>query len=188
MGTSNFYTQNATKTFAICMDYEDEETGETISCTSEDCDDTLGYVRDLMEENKEYEYHELDGSPLHDDRNFSGRQIGSWRKYKMYGDVEVCCHIEAISRNGYYEGACLDWEIEIHVDGNTEDEIKTEDFTYNSNMSEGLCTMLAKKAQRWVDITREKMVDDIEKLFTQVAMPLVVVARFSNGETIYEKA
>ena len=67
--------------------------------------------------------------------------------------------VYVIVRSGYYSGCNLDWD--IYYD---ESPSKTD------------------------EATGQQLIDKLEKLYAQWSMPLKVKARFSNGETWYEKA
>ena len=44
------------------------------------------------------------------------------------------------------------------------------------------------KLLKWAEKTKTELIKLIEEVFTKVSMPLNVVASFSNGGTIYQKA
>jgi len=199
MGTSNFYNKNASKYFAVLMDSEqpvldDEgnETEETEIHTVEDyeVDDFIEYIHEKLTESKFENWiptkliWEKDSN-----RNFEGRILGELSEEKKYGDVWAKVEIEVIMRNGYYEGANLDWNIKFLLDGNEVDEdCIREDFVWNSDLNTGLATMVAQKAEKWMSNKRGELISEIERIFTEISEPLVKVATFSNGETIYSKA
>lgn len=198
MGTSNFYYKNASKVYAICMndeqpvlDDDDKETDEmeTRYAESEDYDDTMDYIREKMQEVKEYNFNELSGTPNHNSRSFPGSLIGQWSIEKTYAGVSVEVIIIACSRSGYYEGACLDWYIDTYLAGNENDEIDADDLEYYGKVNAGMSKIITPKANKWIDTMKDKMADDLEKVFAQCCgIELEVVATFSNGETIYKKS
>jgi len=197
MGTSNFYNKNASKVFAVLMNYEtpildddgnETEETETVSPEDFECDDLIEDVQNHLKESKFYSW--IPSKPVWDnDRNYSGRKIGSLSVGKQYGGVSIDIGIEAILRSAYYEGANLDWELIITIDGaDTDFEDFLQDFSYASEMSVGLCTIVSRKALKWAEKMQNELIKEIEKIYTEISMPLQVMARFSNGETMYTKA
>ena len=197
MGTGNFYYKNASQIFAICMsrevpvlDEEGEETDEMEYQSSEldDINDTLSYIADTMEENKSYYFRRLEGWDHDNPRTFDGNFIGSWSIEKQYAGVSIEAIITAKANSGYYEGACLDFNIETFVAGNERDEVEEDDLTYYGTINKGLAKILAPKANAWLINAKDKLCNDLELLFGNVCeVKLKRVATFNNGETIYEK-
>lgn len=200
MGTSNFYYKNASRVYAICMsrecdvlDEDGNETGETEyrSPESYECEDTLEFIREsILESGGDYYNWAKSRSSL---RSYEGGYLGSLRSIKQYGDINIEMYVHAFYRIGYYEGACLDWELEIMVDGiECDDDIDwAHDMVYDgrySSMSSGLKAMLAKKAENWMRSESDRLSDAMEKVFDETSeVKMRKVATFSNGETIYEK-
>ena len=56
------------------------------------------------------------------------------------------------------------------------------------DMNRGLQVLQNKNAVKWAEKTKTELIELIEEVFTKVSQPLNVVASFSNGETIYQKA
>ena len=197
MGTSNFYNRNASKVFAVLMNYETpilneegEETGETETTSPEswECEMLIEDVQNHLKESKFYSY--IPKEPIWDrERNYEGRTIGSLSIEKEYGGVNIEVEINAILRSAYYEGANLDWDCVIKLNGaETDSNEFSVDFGYTSDLSAGLNAIIAPKALKWAEKMQNELIEEMERIFTEVSMPLNVVARFSNGETMYEKA
>lgn len=202
MGTSNFYYRNASKVFAIGLDYEtnviDEDGNETdemktVSCESYEYDEQIENVKYHLEENKgKFSYSECETKSQSDNRNFEASFIASLSTNKSFGDVNVEVEINCFSRSGYYEGACLDWELNINVDGTTEDDVEgiqscfIDGYTY-SDMNAGLLKIQGKNAQKWANKIKNEIVEVVEKSFELSSTCFVRLATFSNGETIYQK-
>lgn len=191
MATNNFYYRNASKVFAIGLDYENED-GENVSCDEFEYDMEIENVQYHMDENKgKFHYSEYERKSQLDNRNFCARYIASLTANKKIGDIDIEIEINAFSRAGYYEGACLDWELNINVDGNDSDDI--DDVTYfventsSRNMNEGMLKIQAKNAQKWANKVKDELVALVEKSFENSSTCFVRVATFSNGETIYKK-
>lgn len=225
MGTSNFYTKNASKTFAVCMNEEvkysecsecrekafeyDEEylpigTTDCPLCEEKDCithgeesrcletdeyDNDVDYFRETLAENKKlYSYDDSTDN----NRNFSGTSLGYFGMVKTYGDITMEVRVQAMVRAGYCEGANLDYnDVEVYANGSEIDvnDVAKDVVDYvTSDFSAGALKQNANYAAKWVEKSKCKIISDLEKVFTKVSMPLTVVARFSNGETMYAKA
>lgn len=181
--------------------YESEETTTCSVCGTEDSieHDTESVSNDSYEEDVEYFKERLaesefytDGGKDDQDRSFYGKSLGYFRKIKTFGDVEVEVRIQAMIRSGYYEGANLDYNNpELFIDGS---EMDMDDFendfkNYNhSDMNAGLLSIQSKHAHKWAEKALEEVTNALEEVYTSISMPLNVVGRFSNGETLYEKA
>lgn len=198
MGTSNFYNKNANKVFAVLMNYETpilnedgEETEETETVSPEEWE-----YEDLKKEvilslEKSKFNHYTSSKTVYEDglRSYPGTLLGDLYISKQYGDTEITVEITAIIRSGYYEGCNLDWECVIKIDGSETDSGEfSVDFGYASDMSIGLQAIVAPKALKWAEKMQNELIEELEKIYTEISMPLVVTARFSNGETWYAKA
>lgn len=175
------------------------------SCEDFDHDDLLYYLREVAERKANgtpYSYNQERGSD--NDRNYCATDLFSLRTSKSYGDIEVELCITGQIVSAYYEGASLDYKLEIacgdwcevengYYTVTVEDTIKNlfevgySDHS-NSDMNSGLRTILSRSATKWAEKETDKMIELIEEIFTEVSMPLVVTAQFSNGETWYAKA
>ena len=194
MGASNFYNRNAKNVYAVLMDYEDvvfdedgNETEETqmVACESWDYDNLVDYVTELMDEQKVF--NSVDRVEFYNNRNYEATGIKSLVAYKSFGDVEVEVLLTAVVRSGYYEGANLDWEINYYAGSGYIDEV---DFLYDFERlydNQGMAKIQCRNAEKWATKVGEQMIEELERIFTQVSKPLEVVARFSNGETIYKE-
>ena len=192
MATGNFYYKNASKVFAIGLDYKNED-GENVSCESWEYNETLEYIREQLELNEGvFCFSAGDVKSAFDNRNFNARGIGSLTIEKYFGDVCVGITVNCFSRCGYYEGACLDWETEVYVNSTSDDDIACvseifEGESYHSDMNIGMLKIQAKNAQKWANKAHSNMVGIIENVFENCSATFNKVATFSNGETIYEK-
>jgi hypothetical protein len=194
MGASNFYNRNANNVYAVLMDYEDvvfdedgNETEETqmVQCESWDYDNLIDYVTELMD--VQTLFKAVDRVEFYNNRNYEATGIKSLVSYKTFGDVEVEILLTAIVRSGYYEGANLDWEINYYA-GSGYDDILNLSYDFASQYdNQGMAKIQCRNAENWAKKEGERMVEELERIFTQVSKPLEVVARFSNGETIYKE-
>lgn len=204
MGTSNFHYKNASRVYAVLMNYEDEildennePTGETETRYPEEyeADDLKDFIENEIEdlENGFYYNWVKDSNEL---RSFPSSYLGSIGSCKSYGDIDIDVYIHAFIRSGYYEGACLDWTLQVGINGNGE-YIDDEDIQYAANdirehassyMSKGLRTIIASKAEKWIRSEADRLSGIMENIFSRNSdVEMRKVATFSNGETIYEK-
>ena len=186
-----------------CGSTDIEHDTEYKSCEDFEYDDLVSYLKETAQEEikdlKNVWYREESGSD--NARQYTATDLFSFNISKSYGDIEVEIKITGQIVGAYYEGASLDYRLEIYNGGewseedrnfSVEDivedlfEAKYNEHTY-SEMSKGLRTILVKKAVKWAEKESEQLKELIEQVFTKVSQPLNVVATFSNGETIYSK-
>ena len=131
----------------------------------QDLKENLNYI---LEKNNYYLNESYDNN-----RNYGGLFVGEKTIFFNNKNKEIQATIKPIIRSGYCDGVNLDYEFTIS--NQYGDEL--EDF------EKGAKTIFqkAKKAL-------EKEIKSLEKIFSEVSTPLDVIARFSNGETIYQKA
>jgi hypothetical protein len=199
------YTLKDVNYCAECNSEDLTEETEYRSAEDYDYDDFKEYLRETAERKvKETTFDYRDESGSDNDRNYCATDLFSFRSSKMYGDIEVYITITGQIVSAYYEGASLDYRLEIY-NGSEDVEVENGYYTtteadilddlfapkyehYNSDMNKGLRSIMLKKATIWAEKETEKMKNLIEEIFTEVSQPLNVVATFSNGETIYQKA
>ena len=161
MGTRNFFKTNAKNYYVVLDNVEDDF---DLDFEVEDLRDNIitklaakGYNAAPM--------NEWDGR-----RNFEGKYIA--RVYvEVSNEAEIVANI--VIRNGYYEAANLDFELETEI----YDSLSVED--------EGLAE--SKNLVDTIEKISNQLRDDIDEVFTQVSTPYVCTAVFSNGEAIYSK-
>lgn len=176
-----------------------EEQTEYRSCESYEYDDFKEYLKETAEEKikniRGIRYKEKNGSD--NDRNYCATNLFSFNTSKMFGDIEVEVSIIGQIVSAYYEGASLDFEVQIYngwesatIDNYCSVENAVEDLFDNncSLMNQGLLKIQSKNAIKWAEKTKTELIELIEEVFTKVSEPLNVVGTFSNGETIYSKA
>ena len=148
-------------------------------------EDFKEYLRETAKESKkQFLYLEEEGSD--NDRNYCATNLFSYSISKMFGDIEIEVKIIGQIVSAYYEGASLDFVVEFNGEENEELDFYW-DFD-NSDMNRGLQVLQNKNAIKWAEKTKTELIELIEEVFTKVSQPLNVVASFSNGETIYQKA
>lgn len=176
MATGNFYNKNASRIFACEINEEWEHK------------DLLDNLRSELS-NLKYSYENFDSD---NERQFTGFYVGDVWASKYYGDVECEVRVKAVVRSGYYSGCNLDWELEYRTGSDWSDELDVDeiasDIEWNSDLTEKRSKYLAEFAETFLENAGQELIEKVEKIFTDYSTPLVVTARFSNGETIYERA
>jgi hypothetical protein len=178
MGTSNFHNTNASKVFAVLMDDEIDEFDAQ--------DEFEMFKDDLLERLSQLpEFIEGRGIDSEELRSFPSTLLGSFERSKTIGGLEIAVCLVAVMRSGYYQGANLDYCIDMLVDGNSNDCLRDAYEDYSAYP--GICFRHAEAAQKWAADTLATMRRELEQIYTEVSQPLTVLARFSNGETLYTK-
>ena len=180
MGASNFHYQNASEVFSF--DVEDEY----------DYKDYIGNINDELKAiekvTKGLSYYPGSGKDPDELRSYPSRVIGTLKMYKEYAGVEIVVNIIAISRSGYYAGACLDWAWNYEVNGcEYEHNDFSEDLAYFGGISEARAKYIGNFAGKWAETTKDKMVELLEDVYTKFTLPLIKLGTFSNGESIYQR-
>ena len=188
MGTSNFHKVNAGQYYSVF--FESTEENEVIDDFW--YDDQIENIRYFLKE-KGFNMNTYSKDP-HELRSFPSRVIASISAYKTICNVDFNITMYAVVRSGYYEGFVLDWFYEVEIEGDCDiDCIPTleqlsETISYYGDVSVGMGVIQAKNALKWLNKTVDSLIETTEGYFKEITTPLVVTARFSNGETIYEKA
>lgn len=172
MGTRNFYIKNASRTFSFGMNYQDED-GNTVYPDEWEYNDTrsnIYYELEKVCEEKGY-YIEEDNSWLGDDSRVICEISKSHPKYDILGiSISIIC----LSRIGYYEGAVMDWQIGVinigHSSGDSmyelQDLISDIEIEYAEDQR-GLAKIHAKHILKWLEKSKDELVDVIEKVYEQ---------------------
>lgn len=196
MGTSNFYYKNASRVYAIGMNYEankiDDDGNETDEKETVYPDEweIMDELDNIQENMKGYEYGFTERVSSYPElRSFPSSPIGTWYIEKQYAGVWIEVHLSVVANSGYYEGACLDYITQLYMGGNEIDEMNADDLAYYSDkINIGLAKSILKHVNKWIDKTRTQMEADAEKLFAEMCgIELSPIATFSNGETIYKQ-
>ena len=112
-------------------------------------------------------------------------------EYRTYDGEDVYPVAEIIARSAYYSGANFDYNIKFNVWGEIfEDveDINAEEIMYLSDFTEAQAERYVEWMKKFLSEAQVKLREQIEEVFAENTIPLNVVARFSNGETMYEKA
>lgn len=184
MGTSNFYYRNASKVFVIAQ--------------ANEIDDIIDYqmelddITEMLKMNKGsfnfIKYNECNS--MLDNRNFPASYIGTLYSSKCFGDINFEIEINCFSRAGYYEAACLDWELKLLIDDDICDDIRYISemvLDCTSFMNRGMLKIQARKAEKWCEQTKNDIVKLVEGIFTKSSETYIKMATASNGESYYEK-
>lgn len=200
------YSEESFKNITCCEGATLEEETDYVSPDEWEYDDLKDYIQETAEEKvkdfKEVWYREESGRD--NDRNYPATDLFSFNISKMFGDIEVEMRVVGQIVGAYYEGASLDFRLEIYNGGEwsevsngyytiTERDILDGLFApeyehYRSDMNRGMRKIQMEYATKWAEEKATELKELIEEVFTKVSMPLNVVASFSNGETIYAKA
>jgi hypothetical protein len=179
MGASNFSYRNARALYPLFTGMDEDEA--EMFDYSDACQDIAEHLDELIGMDS------VDNMPIGNHRSYSQRKLGHKSYSKSFGDVDIEVRIVAIITAGYYEGACLDWDIELYQDGVETCEIEDwKRYTY-TDMSAGLCRIQEGNASKWVSKMTDKLTDEMEQAFAKIATPYRLIGRASNGETFYEK-
>jgi len=178
MGTANFYNKNASRVFALEYDAEDEFAGEDAVASVVECLLAEGYERENAPE--------VGGL-----RSYSGSYIASRALSSVIAGIEARVEIKIVCRNGYYSHGNLDWELvycfDDKIDGCPTVEGCREILEY-CGMNAGMALIQGRNAVKFFESATKRLITEAEKTLEGVTTPLVVVARFSNGEALYERA
>ena len=167
------------------------------SLESWEIDDWKSYFRECLENvGGTYEDEEV----VHD-RNRPAQYLGYFQQSKFYGEEEFTVRLRMYYHCGYYEGANLDYDIEIEGMYGWEEvdeelwngsKVTIEDIVTNSlegsDLPKGMQKIQAKNAMKWIEKVKVETSEKIENLFSEVCdNRLELVGTFSNGESIYRE-
>jgi hypothetical protein len=185
MGTSNFHYRNTKVCYSVLTEIEEPQDAEWMQI------ELIDNISEKM--NEVFGNFFEGGSDPHESRSYPSVVIGSSvvirRTKTSFGSVEIT----AILRCGYYQGACLDWNIAFTGWSETWDDLPeledlASDIAYMNQCKTN--SSILKKAEallNWMEKTKDSMVDKLETIFSEHSVGLRRVATFSNGETIYEE-
>jgi len=197
MATSNFYNKDASKIFVCLESYEDfilDEDGneteekETRQPERYEINEFIEDVKEQLEELGNYYMSETSGKY---NRNFSETSLGTIYKSKNFAGVEVNVYVNCCLISGYYEAANLDYSVSFDVGNYTEmDETDLNDLEqdmYDMIQNYGMAKIQAKNVLKWLNKATIELTDLVEEVYTKNSNQYQLMARFSNGETMYQK-
>jgi len=182
MGTSNFHYNNCLYTVETA--YTDEESGEEIQdeFIYEDTKENLSYEVDKIKNSTQVNDFDTDNEELSSFPSqvlttlYIGEQQSLYfneqeKEYKREYGSQSLFYIQIVLRSGYYEGLNIDYNIieEYNTDFSTE-TLHNEECTPNKTTQKKLSSTIKK----------------LEKIFSMFSTKTEVIAKFSNGETIYK--
>ena len=196
MGTPNFHTDNARKTYVV---------GEHWKESWEYEDDVRWFLEELLSAAKEkgLEHSKSKREPLESyplSRGYPATAIGM----VLEATIEDDFTLEALPyvRGGYYSAAVLDYEFilvtpweEIEVDSKDmdgarldvgellSDWLEDDDEEYSAQEIETRVEAVKDKLQHSVEL----MVEFLEEMYQNLSTPYIHLATFSNGEAVYRK-
>jgi len=182
MGTSNFGFKNVL--YAITeTSFEDEETGEQVE---DEC------IYENTVSNIKYELKNFDDFIVDDSirLDMEGLSIGKFENYIDFLGEEVVVTVVACVRSGYYAGFSFDYEVNVEWDYNETDngEDLVDSMIYDGIEYQGLLISKQKHLVKRIDDCIKSCHDRLCTTYSEYSDCLVVTARFSNGETFYEKS
>lgn len=185
MATGNFHNVNASKVFAVSI--------EDADCFSELQQSLYFALEKLTKEKPVQMMHQ--GNDEDELRSYPSHVIEAIGMTKMFCGVEFIVKITVVVRSGYYHDCNLDWFLEYTTNGSlytdyqifTLPEIESILVDYGT-IKEGLVKRMAPYALKHIETMTTQLTEMVEEMFTEYSTPMNVVARFSNGETLYEKA
>ena len=192
MATNNFANpKNASKYYVVL-------TGDADEWQYDDLKDNLG------EDIENAGGDSLD-EPIGHDRNYHRQALGKFEENESFGDIEIEIRLTVLIQSAYYEGATLDYLIEVYngyeyveieegfYTNTTEDMVNDLfDLKYNehsySEMSKGLRVIQSRHAKNWLDKEIKTQSEKIEKILESYSEhKLQKVGGFSNGEAVYQE-
>ena len=192
MATSNFHKVNASQYYSVFFEADEENEGFQDFWY----DDQIENIRSFLNEKG----FNVDANSLknvkdpHESRSFPSNVIASISEHKRICNVEFQINMCAVVRSGYYDGFNLDWFYEVEIEGDCDIdcipdlEQLSETLSYYGDVSVGMGKIQAKNALKWLNETVDSLIENTEDYFKEITTPLVITARFSNGETFYAKA
>jgi len=179
-----------------CKDATFEENTETRYPEEFECDDLKGNIGcDIEAQGGTSDDKCLDSS------QYSVTSLGYLNESKCYGDVEVEVKVTAVLCGAYYEGATLDYLVQIVSQQGDDfdistgsrydedvDDVMTQLFDeYNTYMNAGLRKIQSQNAEKWVENIIEELSEKMDNLIQGYSEhKLSCKGVMSNGEAIYE--
>lgn len=176
----------------ICTTCGDEVKGGTASRPIEswEWDDLKQCIMDALDELSEF----ISGESSDYSRNYGSTFLGEASKSKSWGDAEFTVSLKPCITSAYYEGATLDFAIEITTYGETYDyneesldSILDDGFDeYYVDLNRGLAAIFRPFAEQWIEDTIKDLSDKVEKVFqTFSEHKLQRQGVMSNGVGVY---
>jgi hypothetical protein len=180
MGTSNFSVKNATFIFAVLESYEDTDTDYKdeenksepvlISATEDDLEMLIECLTEAIKEKfKDTDYSIESCDKSDNERSYTATTFLYIECSQEQFTLTLYCDI----RQAYYDGANLDYHVEIETDNNSYDT--TEDLKeYEPNLYE------------LVNSFYDKLCKELEEVYTEHSTVYKRIGGFSDGTSLYE--
>lgn len=182
MGTCNFHKTNASKYFVVLMPYEDEDEGVTTIRQPEEMD--VEFLQDCLRER-------LKELADKSDFDFYKSEFGEIYQTITFMGIDTQIELEVKLNHGYYEGAVLDYNIVLRVDGTDVDDLEcATDYWLNllEDDQKGLSIANRGRFERKLQNALDNMTTELETVFASIAEhTLKCVGVFSNGEAVYQE-
>lgn len=209
MSTPNFKVDNANKHYAVLMNREitDPEGETTVEVPDElEMEDLLGEIKNQMNEKFKDSDVEVDNlSDSLDDRQFAFSLVSLSKVFAE--DFELTISFRLTLNEGYYEGATLDYNVDLE-----ETAVSGHEF---ENLPDYSKSDIKEVLKEWIEDWQENLDEDVESpespdigemiqwinksygfieqgvedVYENICeVPLVRVGIFSNGEAVYERA
>ena len=210
MATANFYLINAQSYYVITDDYEIEnENGEKEVVVRDEWEvqDLLDDIRYNGKESGLYPNYSKEWNDSLDARELCYSDT-NWERFSKCSLLETNVESTIAIRSGYYAHAVLDYEVKVetsqgdefylsdydNVDDLIDDYMKTLEGIFewmrfsDEGWNVGTFKIQKKNIRKWIEKRIEKEIQKCEEFCKANSdVELCVSARFSNGETWYDK-
>lgn len=169
MGASNFHNEYASKIYTFAAhDYNGDDMQAMY-----DYEDGLENVDSAIKSGRfSGKYISRWGKDPLELRSYPSKIIGTICSSTDIAGCSIYVYVTALARSGYYTGANFDYFYWFEVDG-TEVEIEE---------------IIDPEAVKWISDTKDELTNYIEQVYSANCDDrFMVVATFSNGETIYKQ-
>lgn len=187
MGTCNFHKTNASKYYVVLMPYQDteeDEQGHERIRTIQPDDHDLEFLRDCLRERTEECAAKNKYTWYKDD-------FGEMITYSTFMGIDVEVGVKVTLNYGYYEGAVLDYNINLRVDGTDVDDLEcaTDYWLYLlEDDQKGLSIANRGRFERKLQNALDHMTTELETVFAAIAEhKLQCIGVASNGEAFYQE-
>jgi hypothetical protein len=196
MATGNFHNVHARKIYALVeQEHDDEFEFEPIEL-SEFIDDVIDDVQSSIEHKLLTDFNlqmdHVDVRDPHELRVHPSGNIGSVHM-KVPSNIDMTVELVMVFRCGYYRGANLDWYPIFNICGKTTNDIEdayeyiAEEVSDRIDIDVYNDDVIMSRYVEVLDTTLNDLIDKVESAFEYVSTPMVILARFSNGEVMYQK-
>lgn len=193
MGTSNFAYKDTLYAVIIEDEYDSENLDENMNSLLSELETTAK----AKNKNIELDIYPLDKpvwskSTSRIERNFSSKIHGEVRVKSTFMGFDLDLTLNVLVRNGYYEHLNIDYDMSLHIDGceGFEDDNAEGIFGWLDvdHLPAGLIVMNTKNLDKRLDAMKALALESYHHIGKHLGTEYDMTARFSNGETIFDKA